>query len=1686
MDLLRVRCESIAADAQWLRIVKIGQLKKHKSRVDSDRHEHRREVDRRWTRTTFGRLLLVLSGFCLGVYAEAATFVVDSIDDAVDASPGNGVCATSAGQCTLRAAVQESNQLGGADIINIPAGIFALSITGTGQDDSAGDLNIVDDVIINGDAVNPTIIDANGIDRVFQVEGASATFSNLTIRNGNTTNDGGGILVDGSASLSVFSSTISGNTTTADGGGIATDGGTVQLTNVTVSGNIADQGGGLNCAGPCTLTNVTVTQNTGPSNGDGVRQRTGSGSITFLNSIVANNDSAAATECDGNAASLFSNGFNISSDTSCDLTSAGDQENTNPLLGLLQNTGGPTSTHALLTGSPAIDTGTNTGCPATDQRGFPRPVGFTCDIGAYEGAGVPICPVTTTADSGVGSLRACMVFANSNPGTPIRFNIPGPGNRSAGGDSWWAITPLTPLPAMTVAGLSIDGTTQTTNQGDTNSLGPEIELDGSLAGAATNGLVMNSTADGATVLGLQINRFGSNGIQIQSGANGVTIAGNAIGSDGSGASAPGNGNNGINLLGANATIGGGSATDRNIINNNGNEGINLTGGGATGNTIIGNYIGLESDGTSGSGNGDVGIAVLTGASGNTIGGYTAGERNVISMNFEGIEINSANNLIVGNYIGTDAGGTLDRGNRSDDGLEIQGGGNNNTVGGTAAGAANLIAFNQLHGVNVAAGTGNTILGNSIHSNDQLGIDLGNNGVTANDTDDPDAGANGLQNYPTITSVTQSGGTLTVDFAASFAAGDYRIEFFRNPIGADPSGFGEGQVYADAITVTDGGGGTQNFSHSFAGSVGDVITATATQEFGGPTYGSTSEFSGAVVAVAQPSCPGNTVNNTDDSGNRSLRECILVANSNPGTTIEFDIGGGGNRSAGPDTWHGITLLTPLPVITAANTAIDATTQTINRGDSNSRGPEIEIDGTSAGANADGLVVGIAADGATIRGLAIGNFSDNGILLLSDTNVIAGNYLGLSADGITPAGNNTSDGGNQGGIQVFSASNTIGGLSAADRNVISGNTNAGITLDGGGATGNQVLGNFVGVDASGTIDRGNTDEGIEIDGADNNTVGGVAVGARNIFSGNGDDGIEIDNADNNVVWNNFVGTDVSGALIIANDASGIDINDGADNNSIGGTGAADSNLVRGNSNYGVLVQGPSSGNAILGNQIFENGLLDIDLNNDGITANDPLDPDAGPNDLLNTPIFIAAAETSGTITAYFQMDVPAGDYRIEFFTNPSGAHGSGNGGGEVFAGARTISHAGAGVELFAHSFAGSALDVITATATESIGGPPFASTSEFSAAFTATLAAPFEARWPLDETSGVVAADILAGNDGTYQNGVLLDQLAACANTGNGVRFDGVDDFIEIPHSSDYLMNEGTVTFWANVDALGTAQGLFSKDSTGFDTGGHLTVRVQTGGDVEVRMQDIASSMFVNSAPITPGTWFHVAYSWGAGGMALYVDGAAPVTNPYVGGTGITSGGTGNFEPIAIGAATVLSGDLSVTPTQEHMTGFMDDVRIHNRALTLPEIQALASCLPSANLNIEKRAFWPDGTPIPTGAIIPSGVEFKYMLYINNQLAARSDVSVRDVLDPAFQYQATSIQVDNSVAECAAVACTAVEEQAIFNTVSLAAVLSDAVDGDVASYTAAGTVIDAGDANAANAQLNINGDSVWAILFSAKMP
>jgi parallel beta-helix repeat protein len=380
--------------------------------------------------------------------AGAAKFLVDSKLDSVDANPGDGICDDGQGRCTLRAAILETNALPGADGIHLQkyGTPYFLTIPGaeedlgyTGDLDITGELSITFNLRFQGPP-QPAVIDGLELDRVFDIRpGASVTIQGVTIWHGQALEETGGAIrnlgtltlvstkvrdsvaragggignsgvltltesavfgnssivrgggIDNSGHLKTFRSQITDNHSQGKGGGIYLYGGSGGwLTNTTVSGNSADDeevgivvaGGGVFLR----LDNCTVA-----NHGIGIKafgsfdRRTHewySGTVLLLNTIVAKN---ADKDCwIGPAGVINSVGHNLDSDGTCNLDFPGDKPGVDPLLAQLAWNGGPTWTHALLVYSPAVEGGNNFWCPFLDQRGFPRPYGVTCDIGAYE------------------------------------------------------------------------------------------------------------------------------------------------------------------------------------------------------------------------------------------------------------------------------------------------------------------------------------------------------------------------------------------------------------------------------------------------------------------------------------------------------------------------------------------------------------------------------------------------------------------------------------------------------------------------------------------------------------------------------------------------------------------------------------------------------------------------------------------------------------------------------------------------------------------------------------------------------------------------------------------------------------------------------------------------------------------------------------------------------------------------------------------------------------------------------------------------------------------------------------------------------------------------------------------------------------------------------------------------------
>jgi trimeric autotransporter adhesin len=443
---------------------------------------------------------------------------------------------------------------------------------------------------------------------------------------------------------------------------------------------------------------------------------------------------------------------------------------------------------------------------------------FICStVVAYIGQGA-VFVVDQAGDSGAGSLRDTILLANESPGLDqIHFRLDNA-----------IIAPFTPLPFITDP-LVIDGTTQ---PGFTST--PLITLDGK-NGPAGEGLVLQTS--NSVVRGLIIVQFPGSGVFIANGYNNV-IEGCWLGLDRSGIRA--NGHYGVLLNSSAYNLIGGTANHAgNWISGNIHGNIALRGAGAIGNLVQGNVIGPDLSGIRrpppGFGSG---IMLEPGADMNIIGGDVPEARNIIAGHpVTGIGIYSSSNVVQGNWIGFNVfGGPL---GNAYDGLAIRGPGGGNIIGGTVAGAANLIAYNGGRGVTLALFTkDNAILGNRIYANGILGIDLGEDRVTRNDRTDGDGGDNQLQNYPAVYVL---GAGVVGAYLSSTPNTNFRLEFFWTSE-CHPSGFGEGYILLGAENVTTDAAGlaATQFSYTDIGWPG-FVTATATD-----SAGNTSEFSACSI------------------------------------------------------------------------------------------------------------------------------------------------------------------------------------------------------------------------------------------------------------------------------------------------------------------------------------------------------------------------------------------------------------------------------------------------------------------------------------------------------------------------------------------------------------------------------------------------------------------------------------------------------------------------------------------------------------------------------------------------------------------------------------------------------------------------------------------------------------------------
>jgi hypothetical protein len=410
--------------------------------------------------------------------------------------------------------------------------------------------------------------------------------------------------------------------------------------------------------------------------------------------------------------------------------------------------------------------------------------------------------------------------------------------------------------------------TGTVDLGNSN-LGVDVVASGSIIGGLTAGARNVISGNGIS------NPTGGNpnGITIFS-SDGSLVQGNLIGTDVTGTVGLGNSFGGVSIGGQNNTLGGTTNAARNTISANIAFGVQITGNVSIGNLMQGNYIGTDITGNASLGNG---AGILIFAPNNMIGGTAPGAGNLVSGNGSivrnqgGIILSgfTFGNVVQGNLVGTKKDGVSPLGNFLD-GVSLEA--FNNTIGGTASGAGNTIAFNGGAGVRVRAaqfvgnGIGNRISGNTIFSNNRLGINLaesfGTDAVTPNDPCDVDLGeANNLQNFPVLNSVRSSMRLTTIEGTLNSTPNtEFTIEFFSSAT-CDPSGFGEGQTFIGSATVMTDDTCNASFTVILPATVlcGQSVAATATS-----SSGNTSEFS-KCLEVSNPDAP--KITNVTKSGKK---------------------------------------------------------------------------------------------------------------------------------------------------------------------------------------------------------------------------------------------------------------------------------------------------------------------------------------------------------------------------------------------------------------------------------------------------------------------------------------------------------------------------------------------------------------------------------------------------------------------------------------------------------------------------------------------------------------------------------------------------------------------------------------------------------------------------------------------------
>jgi hypothetical protein len=816
--------------------------------------------------------------------------------------------------------------------------------------------------------------------------------------------------------------------------------------------------------------------------------------------------------------------------------------------------------------------------------------------------------VTTTDDSGAGSLRKAILDANAMPGfDTITFNIDPPGQK--------LINVLSALPQITDQ-VSITGSSQPGTPPNT----PGIQIDGADAGDA-NGL--DVIAGGSTIEGLVITHFERRGVFIHEvGLN--TIDNCCIGIDHNGeVAAP-------NLLGGVAIVDVGANIVKNsITSGNGKFGILITGDGATFNTVQSVFVGVDVSGTKAVPNTGAGVIIEDGAKFNQVDLCTVSGNDLDGVQILGIGTNE--NEVTRSKIGTNFQGSAAVPNKLN-GVVIDDG-SKNIVGGTGQSdsGGNLISGNKLAGVEV---TGEDAKGNRVLSN-IIGLNFAGNakvpnekgGVQINGAPETVVGSPVLTDRNVISGNMGDGVAILGGFSAN-------AKVQGNYIGTDAAGsrpgtsslgntgngitingapeaiigggnVGEGNVISDngkdGITVLGGLSkgaviagnriGTDVTGKLRLGNVGDGVAVLAAADI---TIGGSSQAEGNLISGNQHNgilLAGKTTERvsilqnrigTDINGTAKLRNDLngILIDGAPNNLIG-DEHAGGNIISG----NGLTF------VDGDGIQIKGATAKGNKIFANLIGTN--TDGDAKLANAGSGIRVIDAPGNFIggieqdRGNVISGNDGDGITITGRTaasTLIAGNAIGVSENRQALLANAFD------GVFIDGAPKTrVGSILAATQNVVSGNDGHGIHIKGASAGSTTIVNNIIGLGGDGMKALGNGGDGVLVDGAPKTNIGGAAPNAANVISDNTANGVEVKGgtAAKTIIAKNIIGLGGDGLAKRGNHANGVVI-DGAAKTRVGGPLAGLGNVISANALNGVLIQGAGvKGTLVVGNLVGLDG-------------------------------------------------------------------------------------------------------------------------------------------------------------------------------------------------------------------------------------------------------------------------------------------------------------------------------------------------------------------------------------------------------------------------------------------------------------------------------------------------------------------